>query len=72
VDLVHKTVNRAALQLTVDSRTERDQSSLECGLASAIEARSLTREFQKGEGCSGILTVRSDGDGELTTWPATR
>jgi hypothetical protein len=72
VDLVHETVNRAALRSTVDPRIEHDQSSPECGLASATEALSSTREDQKEEGCSGILTVRSDGDGVLTTWPTKR
>jgi hypothetical protein len=72
VDIVHKTVTRATLQSTVDPWTERDRSSSECGLAGAIEAQSSTREDQKEEACSGILTVRSDGDGALTTWPVAR
>jgi hypothetical protein len=72
VDLVHETVNRVALRSTVDPRTERDRSSPECGLTGAIEARSSMWEDQKEEGCSGILTVRSDGDGALATWSATR
>jgi hypothetical protein len=72
VDLVHETVNRATLRSTVDPRTERDQSSPECGLAGATEAQSLMQEDQKEEACSGILTMRSDGNGALATWPAAR
>jgi hypothetical protein len=72
VDLVHETVKRATLRSTVDPQTERDQSSPECGLVGATEAQSSTREDEKEEACSGILTVRSDGDGALASWPATR
>jgi hypothetical protein len=72
MDLVHETVHRATLRLMVDPWTEPDRSSPECGLAGAIEARSSTREDQKEEACSGILTVRLDGDGALATWPAAR
>jgi hypothetical protein len=72
VDLVHETVNRATLRSTVDPRTERDRSSPECGLAGVTEAQGSMREDQKEEGCLGILTVWSDGDGALATWSATR
>jgi hypothetical protein len=72
VDLVHEMVNPATLRSTVDPRTEHDQSSLECGLVGAIEAQSSTQEDEKEEGCSRILIVRSDGDGALATWQATR
>jgi hypothetical protein len=72
VDFVHEMVNRAVLWSTMDLRTECDQSSPDCGLTSATKARSSTREVQKEEDCSGILTVRSDGDGALATWPVMR
>jgi hypothetical protein len=72
VDLVHEMVNRATLRSMVDPQTECDRSSPECGLASATEAQTSTQEDQKEEACSGIRTVRSDGDGALTTWPAPR
>jgi hypothetical protein len=66
VDLVHKTVNQAALRSTVDPRTEPDPSS------PVLEIGSLMWEDQMEEDCSRILTMRSDGDGELTTWSAMR
>jgi hypothetical protein len=72
VDLVHETVNRATLWSTVDPWIERDRSSPECGLTDATEARISMWEDQKEEACSGILTVRSAGDGALATWPAAR
>jgi hypothetical protein len=72
VDLVHEMVNRVVLRSTVDPRIEHDRGSPECGLIGATEAWNSMREDQKEEGCSGILTVRSDGDGALATWPATR
>jgi hypothetical protein len=72
VDLVHETVNRATIRSTVDPWSERGQSSPECGLAGATEAQSSMREDQKEEACSGILTVRSDGDGALATRPTAR
>jgi hypothetical protein len=72
MDLVHETVNRAALRFAVDPRIECGWSSPECGLTGATEAQGSTREDQKEEGCSGILIVRSDGDGVLATWPAMR
>jgi hypothetical protein len=67
MDLVHETVNRVALWSMVDLRIENDRSLQECGLIGAIEAQSSTREDKKEEGCSGILTMRSDGDGALMT-----
>jgi hypothetical protein len=65
MDLVHETVNRATLRSMVDPWIEPDQSSPQCGLAGATEAQSSTREDQKEEAWSGILTVRSNGDGRL-------
>jgi hypothetical protein len=72
VDLVHETANWAALRSMVDPWTKHDRSSSECRLADATEAQSSTWEDKKEECCSGILTMRSDGDGALVTWPATR
>jgi hypothetical protein len=72
MDLVHETVNRVALRSMVDPRTECNWSSPKCRLVGATEAQSSTREDQKEEGSSGILTVRSDGDRALMTWATTR
>jgi hypothetical protein len=57
MDLVHETVNRATLQSTVDSRTERGWSSPECGHAGVPVLGTLPWQHGEQEERMGILTL---------------